>query len=548
MSDRLAQLKADAKRQRWASMIRSEADERALLEGCRFDRKAGQHVVDFFAKFLCHSKGEWAGQAFELLPWEEKDVVMPLFGWMRKDGTRRYRRAGIWIAKKNGKSTLAAGLALYFLTMDGEACPEVYSAASDKKQAGIVHGEASRMVRASPALASRLIVTPSRKMIGYPEKDGTYEALSADVPTKEGWSPLALIFDELHAQKTRAMWDTLTYGGAARRQPMLVSISTAGFERQSIGYEQYDYAKKVASGDITDAAFFPYVREAELDDNWADPKIWRKANPSFGVIIREDEFREAYREAKNSPTKENTFRRYRLNQWTAQDVRWLSMDAWNACDGAVDADELAGKVCCAGLDLAKTTDLTALCLVFPDDDGNYSLLPFFFLPEDNILELEKKDGVPYRMWAKQGLLTLTPGNVTDYEFVKATIRKCADAYDLREVAYDPWNAETTAQQLQDEDGIVVVAHRQGYGSMSEPTNELERLVLAGKVRHGGHEILRWHASNATVTMDPAGNIKIVKADAKGQGKKKVDGVIAAIMGLSRAMAVETESGSLLTVL
>ena len=547
MKGRLAQLKSDAKRQHWLKWIRSEADERAVLEGCRFDRRAGRHVVEFFATFLRHSKGQWAGQAFELLPWEENDVVMPLFGWMRKDGTRRYRKASIWVAKKNGKSTLVAGLSLYFLTMDGESGPEVYAAASDREQAGIVHGEASRMVRASPALASRLVVTDSRKTIGYPKENGIYKALSADVPTKEGLNG-TVIFDELHAQKSRGMWDTLAYAGAARAQPMLISISTAGFERQSIGYEQYEYATKVAAGDIQDSAFFPYIREAATDDNWADPKVWRKANPSWGVTIQHAEFAEAFREAKNSPTKENTFRRYRLSQWTEQDIRWLSMDAWTACDDAVDADELAGNVCFAGLDLAKTIDLTALCLVFPEEDDNYALLPFFFLPEDNILDLERKDGVPYRMWAKQGLLTLTPGNVCDYNFVRETILDCDNKFDLRDVAYDPWGAQSFAQDLQDKDGLVVYKHRQGYASMSEPTKELERLVLSGKVRHSGHPILRWQASNSTVTMDPAGNIKIIKADAKGQGKKKVDGIIAAIMGLSRAMAVDVETGNLLTVL
>lgn len=546
--NKLAQLKAVAKSEGWSQWIRSEADERAVLEGCRFSVRTGEHAVGFFQCFLRHSKGEWAGKPFELLPWERDEIVMPLFGWQRADGTRRYRRAGIWVAKKNGKSSLCAGFSLYLLIADNEPGAEIYCAASDRDQAGIVFNEAARMVRSSPDLSNRLLVTPSRKTIAYPQTNSLYRALSADVPTKEGLNIHGLIFDELHAQKTREMWDTLTYGGAARRQPLLISISTAGFDTQSIGFEQYRYAKGVLDGSTRDSSFFAFVREADKDDDWASPETWRKANPSLGVTVREEELGEAHLEARNAPEKENSFRRYRLNQWTEQDVRWLSMPIWNECSGELDLSELEGEPCCAGLDLAKTSDLTALVLAFPREGGVFTLVSHFFMPGADIVAKERADGnVPYRMWAKDGHIDLTDGNVTDYDWVKERIREAAALYDLREVAFDPWNASHFASELIAEN-VAMVEFRQGYVSMSEPSKEFKRLLLCKKIRHDGNPVLSWMASNVTIRQDPAENIKPIKADQKGRGKKKIDGIIASIMAISRANEIEHGARQYITVL
>jgi len=306
--------------------VRTEADERAVAQGYVFRLAAAERVRTFFQRFLCHSKGEWAGQPFELLDWQWDDIVAPLFGWQRPDGTRRFRRGYIEVPKKNGKSCLFSGLSLYLLLADGEPGAEIYSAAVDRDQASIVFTEAANMVEASPHLASRLQVVRSTKRIVDHRSRSYYKALSADVPAKEGLNAHAILIDELHAQRNRDLWDTLRYAGASRRQPLHLAITTAGYDRHSICWEQHDYAKKVQDGTIQDLAFFSYICAAESDDDWTAPEVWRKANPSFGITLSAEQFAEDCQEAQQSPAKENSFRRYRLNQWTEQDVRWLSLE------------------------------------------------------------------------------------------------------------------------------------------------------------------------------------------------------------------------------
>ena len=384
--------------------FRKGLDEKAVAAGCWFDIEAAERVRAFFRRFLRHSKGKWAGQPFELLEWQWRDVVAPLFGWKRPDGTRRFRKAYIEVPKKNGKSTLCAGLGLYLLVGDNEPGAEVYSAAADRDQASIVYNEAASMVRASPELSSHLLVTDSRKTIGFPRTSSIYKALSSEVPTKEGLNIHGLIFDELHAQKTRDLWDSLTYGGAAREQPLLIAITTAGWDKNSICYEQRRYAEQVRDGVIEDWSFFGYISAAGEDDDWTDPKLWERVNPSWGVTISADEFAEAANEAQSSPTKENTFKRYRLDIWTEQDIRWLPLERWDACDAVPGV--LDGRACFGGLDLSSTTDITAFVLLFPanDSSGLIPVLPFFWIPEENARKRERRDKVPYLTWAREGLI------------------------------------------------------------------------------------------------------------------------------------------------
>ena len=327
----LAQRLADARAQGWSDWIRSEADERAVLEGCVFDLPGAQRVRTFIEQFLRHSKGEWAGKPFQLLDWQWQNLIAPLFGWKRPDGTRRYRRGYIETPKKNGKSALFSGLSLYLLVGNGEAGAEIYSAAVDRDQASIVFNEAANMAESSPALASRLSVIRSTKRIVYRRTKSFFRALSADVPAKEGLNAHAVLIDELHAQQSRDLWDTLRYAGASRRQPLHLSITTAGFDKHSICWEQHAYAEQVLAGVIHDSSFFAYIAAASPGDDWTDLEVWKKANPSFGITVNADQFAEDCREAKESPAKENSFRRYRLNQWTEQDVRWLALDKWDAC-------------------------------------------------------------------------------------------------------------------------------------------------------------------------------------------------------------------------
>ncbi len=539
---RLKGLLATAKDEGWSEWIRTEADERAVLSGCWFDREAAARVEVFFERFLRHSKGEWAGKPFRLQEWQKRDLLFPLFAWKKRNGYRRFRNAYIEVPKKNGKSALCSGISLYLLVADGEPGAEVYSAAADRDQASIVYGEAERMVMSSPALSRRLRVIPSRKTILFPRTNSVYRALSADVPTKEGLNIHGLIFDELHAQKSRELFDTLRYGGAARRQPLLVSITTAGFDRNSICWEQHEYARKVLKGIVEDESFFAYIRAANEDpnegpvDDWTSREAWYKANPSLGVTISEEAFAAECREAQEKPTLQNAFKRYRLNIWTSADVRWMPMDRWEFSAGNVDPLALVGKSCFGGLDLSTTLDITACVFVFPWEDGVYKVHPLFWIPEENMRERSSRDRVPYEVWARQGLVRTTPGNVVDYSWIEKDILEYAERHKVEEIAYDQWNATEIIQRLTDA-GLVMVPVRQGFASMSGPMKQTEALVYAGKLHHGGNPVLRWMADNVQASIDPAGNMK----PDKGRSRERIDGIVALIMAIGRAAMRENQA-------
>ncbi len=512
---------------------KTAADKKADAEGCRWDRPAAERVRTFFRTFLRHSKGEWAGQAFELLPWQWEDVILPLFAWKRPDGTRRFRKAYIEVPKKNGKSTLAAGLSLYLLVGDGEQGAEVYSAAADREQASIIYREAAQMVRASTELREHLQTVDSTKRVVFPGTGSWYKALSADAYRQEGLNIHGLLFDELHAQKNRDLWDALTYGGAVRRQPLLIAITTAGWDRHSICWEQRQYAQQILDGTFDDISFFPYIACAEEDDDWTDPKVWEKANPSWGSLIKPEEMAEACAEAQASPTKENAFKRYRLNIWTEQDVRWLRMEAWDECGGAVDAEALKGRECFAALDLSTTTDLAALALLFPLDGGRFAWLPHFWIPADNARERERRDKVPYLTWAKQGLIELTDGNVIDYSKVMARTIEYATTYTIRELAVDRFQAEHMMQLFAGE-GLEVVPYAMSFGSMTAPTKKLETLILSGAIDHGNNPVLRWMARNVSVATNGTEDLR----PCKKKSVERIDGIVAAIMALGRAIVTD----------
>lgn len=524
-----------SKKRHTKAMVRGPSDEEAARRGCWFDADAASHAEQFFARFLRHTTGGFAGRPFELQEWQARDVIRPLFGWMNPDGLRRFRMGYIEIPKKNGKSTLVSGIALYMLTADGEQKAQCYAGASDREQAGIIYREAAAMVRASPALQSCCEVIQSRKTIFHPESSSFFRALPAEISTVDGIDAHLLLFDELHQQKTRGLWDILRYACEARRQPLHLSITTAGYDRHSICFEQHTYARQVTEGIIQDPGFFAYIRAADPEvDDWREPATWRKANPSLGVTISEEGMARACQEAMNSPAKENNFKRLRLNIWTEQDVRWLRMDRWDKCAGTFDPDELVGKPCWIGLDLASTTDIVAAVKVTKLDADRYAVAAKFWCPKETARERGERDKAPYELWAKQGLLTLTEGDVTDYNVVRKDLVAWADGSVVREVAIDRWNSSHLAQQLQDDEGMEVVGFGQGFASMSAPTKFLEALVLAENIRHGGHPVLRWMASNVAVETDSAENMK----PSKKKSTEKIDGIVALIMGLGRAMVAD----------
>ena len=502
-------------------------------DGYWFDQAAADRACSFFPDVLRHAKGKWAGQPFKLEKWQQQ-IVGDLFGWRRDDGTRRYRTAYIEIPRKSGKSTLCSGLALYLLTADGEAGAEVYSAAADRDQAAIVFDTAKRMVESSQFLSDR-IETFRRSMV-YASTASSYKVLSADAHTKHGQNPHAIIFDELHTQQTRELWDTLQTGKGARTQPLTVAITTAGFDFESICREVYEYARGIRDGLIEDPSFYACIFEAEEDDDWTDPKIWAKANPNLGVSVSEEFLREEMKKAQHSLAYQNTFRRLYLDQWTRQRDRFIDLSAWDACDGEVDREALKGRRCYAGLDLANTTDLNALVLVFePDEDDVLDVLPFFWVPEDRMRERVERDRVPYDAWVRAGFIETTPGNVADHRTIQRKICELRDEFEIAEIAFDRWGSVQIAAGLQDE-GFTMASFGQGFASMAGPTKELLKLIIGKKLRHGGNPVLRWQADNLVVKQDEAGNVKPDKA----RSSERIDGMVALVMALDRTLRHEAE--------
>jgi phage terminase large subunit-like protein len=501
-----------------------------------FDDEKAQHAIDFI-QCLKHTKGRWAGKPFILLDWQY-ELIRDVFGTVDGRGFRLYRECFCEIPKKNGKSDLAAAVALYLLCADGEAGGEIYSAAGDRKQAGIVFDVAADMVRFEPELDKKCKINDSQKRIIYYPTNSFYQVLSSEVETKHGVNAHGVIFDELHGQPNRNLWDVLTKGSMeAREQPLLFAITTAGYDKESICYEVYDRAWRVKKKVSEDKHFYPVIFELEEKDDWEKEINWQKANPSLGTqqevdngtkILSLDRFREAYIKAKENPAEINIFKRLRLNLWTAQETRWLDMHYWNESAGEVHPEELKGKICYAGLDLSSTDDLTAFVLVFNIDD-NYKVLPFFFMPGDNIEKRVREHRIKYDVWLSQGHIFATEGNVIDYQFIYDKICEIAKIYEIEEIAYDPYNALMLSQKLKDE-GFTMVEMFQGMKSLSPPTKDTEILILSGNLHHGNNPVLTWMFNNVQVVTDANSNRRVDKE----KSREKIDGIQAMIMAISRA--------------
>ena len=508
--------------------------QHARERGLRFDVELADRAIRFFG-FLRHSKGEWAGQSFDLAEWQAF-IVGSLFGWLREDGLRRFRTAYVEVPRKNGKSTLLSGIGLYLLIADDEPGAEIYTAATKRDQARITHGEAARMVKASPFLRNR--IGAFRDNLHVEATHSKFEPLGADSDTMDGLNIHGAIIDELHAHKTSGVVDVLDTATGARRQPLIVEITTAGWDRQSICWQHHEYTRQIVEGLIEDDSWFGFIAAADADDDWTNERTWQKANPNYGVSLKPDDLRRKALKAQQMPAAQNSFKRLHLNIWTEQADRWMTIEAWDKCAGALDPDMLIGRECYAGLDLASTTDIAALVLVFPSDDDPtiYDVLCYFWVPAETVLQRTRSGSVPYATWVDQGLIFATEGNVIDYRAIMATLDELAQLYDIREVAYDRWGATELIQTLQDE-GLEVVPFGQGFVSMSPPTKSLMTMVLSERIRHSNNPVLRWMAGNMVVREDPAGNLK----PDKSKSTEKIDGMVALIMGLDRAERHENGS-------
>ena len=510
---------------------------RFMLPTSHYDEKKADRAVAFIEN-LKHTKGRWDNQPFWLFPWQER-IIRDIFGIVDENGHRQFRTAYIEIGKKNGKSELAAAVALYLLYGDNEPSAEVYGAAADRQQASIVFDVAKRMVEKSPALMKRSKITAASKRIVNYSNAGFYQVLSAEVGTKHGLNVSGLVLDEVHAQPNRNLYDVLTKGsGDSREQPLYFLITTAGTDKESICYELHQKALDILDGRRIDHTFYPVVYGLKDDEDWTDEANWCKANPSLGQTITIERVREMFQEAKENPAEENVFKQLRLNMWVSSLTRFIPEQIYDLGNVPIDRAALEGRDCYAGLDLSSTGDITALVLMFPprSEEEKYVMLPFFWIPEDTIPLRVRRASVPYDVWRKQGYLMATEGNVIHYGFIEKFIEDLGTHYHILEIAFDHWGATQMSQDLEGM-GFTVVPFGQGYASMSPPTKEFYKLLMEGRIIHGGNPVMKWMSGNVVVDTDPAGNIKCTKA----KSPEKIDGIVAAIMALDRCIRHENQT-------
>lgn len=490
-----------------------------------FNVELAETHINFFN--LCnHSKGEWAGKPIILEPWQ-CFCNGSVFGWQHKGtGLRRFKKAYEQVARKNGKSTKAAGTGLDAMSLDGEQGAEVYSAATKRDQARIIFDEARRMVKASPSLRRYIDVLTNN--LNMPSTNSKFEALSADAVTLDGLNIHFALIDELHAHKTRDVFDVLDTATGARTQPVIWMVTTAGNNRNGICYEVYEYARKVLRGVKDDETFFAYIAQPDEGDDPFDERTWYKANPNLGVSVNIDDLRTKANTAKDIPSAYNNFLCKHLNIWVSAETRFVDLKKWDECD--LELPDLTGRPCTIGVDLASTEDTASVNAEFALPDGYYAIINHSFIPEETMLEKERKDGLPYSTWVRQGCMTATPGEVIDYDWIQSYVLELHKKYKVKEVCYDPWNATQFANNLSNE-GLTCVEVRQGYATMSEPIKDMKKLIIQGKIIHGGNPVLRAAINNAIETTDPAGNVKIDKSKAKN----KVDSLVAFATSHVRAM-------------
>lgn len=501
-----------------------------------YDTESADHAVGFFRDLLKHVKGPKAGQPLLLQPWQEAATRM-IFGWKRPDGTRRFRRVYCEVPRKNGKSTWLAGLIAYcfFCDPQSEQGGELYSAAATAEQAGLVFGMVSAMIERHPALKARAKISKSVRRINRQShgviSNTFYRAIPAETAQTHGFNASMIAADELHAWVGREFYDTLQTSTGSRQNPLSIDITTAGYDRESICWLQHEYARHVRDGEIKDDAFLPLLYSSEEKDDWTDPAVWAKANPNLGISVSEDYIARECKRAQESKTYENTFRRLHLNQWTQQATRFVPMAQWRAAARPYSEQELYGGECYGGLDLSHRYDITAWVMVFVAE-GEYRLLARLFIPAGAADRIEHSDRMPYRQWAKEGHVILTPGDSIDYEFVHGHIVDDAQRFVIKQIGYDPWNAEATRQALEAK-GLTCVEMRQGARTLSAPLKELERALIAGELVHNNNECLNWQAENLEVRSDPNGNIQPVKPRHNAH-RLKIDGMVAATMAIGLA--------------
>jgi len=494
-----------------------------------------------FIELLKHVDGQWFGKSFTLLNWQ-RDVISQMYGTMGQNSKRQYQYLYLEIPKKNGKTELAAALGLYHLFADGEQYGEIYGCAAETNQASIAFDVAVGMLDQCPPLKKRVRLNLSKRRILDLKSQSIYQVLSAEAYSKHGYKPSAVIFDELHAQPNRYLWDTMTFGtGDTRDQPVWIVITTAGDDpdQTTIGYEIHDKARRIIAGEYKDPRWLCKIYGAPADADIWDEEVWYQANPSLGIIIDIDKVRAAAESAKQNQAEEKLFRWLRLNQWIDNKSNtWLSQTLWDNNNHKEDMAKLIKMKCYAGLDLSSTTDLTALTLAFPPQfDLDYWYLLFFaWIPQESMKERIIKDQVPYDKWVNDGWITATPGDCVDYDFIEAKIIELSRQYDLIKLATDPWNSRMLTTRLMKQ-SIDIVEVPQTMAGLSPAMKYMETLLRKGMLKHVANPVARWCFGNIVVAVDGNNNIKPMK----NRAKERIDVIVSTINMLSVAMRIEIDS-------
>lgn len=526
------------------------AHERGLV----FSEEHARHALRFF-DFLKHSKGKWARQPFVLSDWQAFWTAL-MFGWLRFDGTRRFRKAYFRVARKNGKTTWIAGIGLYLFVGDGEAGAEVFTAATKLSQAKLIHVESQMMVRQSKELSKH--ITSQRDNLFIAGTSCKYVPLGADAKTEDGLNPHGALIDELHAHPTRELYDVIDSATGAREQPLMLMITTAGFGGlETICRVEDEYVKGILEETIEDDKYFGVIYQLdeaeklgdefedaeEKSDDWQDEQHWIKANPNLGVSVNIEKLREAATRAKQDPSALDNFLTKHLDMWVKGARKWMPLKQWKKCAAKYTFDDLkeADSVF-AGLDLASVSDLCSLVIVANMPDGKKRIWGKHYLPEDKALSTENKNAALYKRWADQGWLTLTEGNVTDYDYIERDIHNMMACLPVQEVAFDKYNATHIVNNLQAED-VPMVEFRQGFLSISPAMKQLEIDILTGKLQHPNDPVINWAMSNVVMVRDAAGNQKPDKEKSIG----KIDPVVALIMATGRSNLFAEDIPSFITV-
>lgn len=490
-----------------------------------------EHAADVcgFVELLPHVEGEWPTLTIHLEDWQVF-ILSVVFGWRRNsDGFRRFNTAYNEFARKNGKSLLSSAVGLYCLCCEGEVGPQVKIAATTGDQARIVFDVAGKMVEKTSDLRDAFGVTSMANSIPCTASGGHMKPINAKASTQDGLNPHLTIIDELHAHKERDLFDVLKSARGARKNPLSWYITTAGYNVEGVCYEQRTLVTKILEGVVEMEHFFGIIYTLDEGDSEFDPKVWIKANPNLGVSVNAEEFKGYAEEAKLSPDSHAEFKTKRCNIWTSARDGWVNIEKWKRCDGEVDLEELADEPAFMGIDLASTTDMAAVRVVWIVDD-RVKTWGRYYLPEDAVAPRTERGNVPYQRWAKEGRLVTTPGDVIDYAYIERDVRKLLDELNVIEIAYDPWNASDVVNRLL-EDGAPMVEFRQGIQSYNAPMRELERRYVGGTLDHAGDPVLTWNASNIVARRDVNDNI----APDKKHSQEKIDGMAALLMGLGRAM-------------